>query len=195
MNSITKTCSHCHQDLPLECFYRDAYTACGLRSWCKECTRAAQRTREQTEQRKAYQKARQHTAEYIAYMNAYQAEYRKRPESIAYQKAYHKTYRKKWGKLTKYNEELWDWIEENVFMSDGHVLYNSIIWKWKHKPATLNFEKLLDIAEDNIYEDEEGNLYIDWYLTRKEFEKWHKRDKNLKHLLRIELKNSVNYWQ
>lgn len=48
MESVERRCSRCHQDLPLELFYRHNFWSDGLYPYCKKCTLAYQKaTRDQ----------------------------------------------------------------------------------------------------------------------------------------------------
>ena len=76
-------------------------------------------------------------------------------------------------------EAFWDHIEEHVYLRNGHLEYDSIIWRSFPKPKNLNFDRLLDIASDNIIDDGEGGEYIRWLAVQIEMGKTtpqHKED-------------------
>lgn len=58
----------------------------------------------------------------------------------------------------------WDELEENIYMKNGKLTYESILLK------TMTREKLdrvLSYCEDSIFTDEEGEEQIDWYQVEK----------------------------
>jgi len=72
--------------------------------------------------------------------------------------------------MPRFTQDFWDWIEESVYLQNGILTYDSTIWKSYPKPPDLDFERLLDIASDNICEDGAGEEFINWQSVRREIE-------------------------
>jgi len=101
--SITKKCSKCGQELPLECFEKEVRGKYGVRGDCRKCRSVTQKKyherediKEKYRQYELSPKTQEHrknyrsSKEYKDHLREYHKEYIKREESISYEQSEHR---------------------------------------------------------------------------------------------------------
>ena len=79
-----KQCTKCRERKPLTEFFKQAASKDGLQWYCKRCTRAMLRARNQTVQGKAWWRARQQSPRYKAFAAKYRHHYNQKPNVRAF---------------------------------------------------------------------------------------------------------------